>query len=389
MKKLFTTLLTFSSLLLFGQVPQGFSYQAVAFNSAGSPVVSSTVSVRISVLDNSASGTTLYTETHSKTTNASGLYSLTIGQGTPTLGTFTSINWSVNSKFVKVELDPTGGTTYTTVGTSQFLSVPFALVADTVLKPSLTNSFKGVPVVYFTDSISDSMANEIVKKEIGEHTREIYIMGCTRLTTLNINSNLPFLSIQCNHNPKLINLTLGNVKYINVMNINTNPELKSLNLPNVVSCYSLGISTCNKLELVDFSKLQNTTGNITFQTTNLKTLAFNSLVNSYSIAILNNDSLNSISLPKLANIKYLELYRNKINTVNISSIKSNMLGFDISYNKLSSTIINRLANQFVNTTPPFSNTIFKFKNQTPPAPPTGQGINDIQTLDVNNFVEVD
>jgi hypothetical protein len=66
-----------------------------------------------------------------------------------------------------------------------------------------------------------------------------------------------------------------------------------------------------------------------------------------------------------------------------------MLGFDISYNILTSTTINQLANQFVNTTPPFSNTIFKFKNQTPPAPPTGQGINDIQTLDINNFVEVD
>lgn len=134
MKKLFTTFLTFLSLFLIGQVPQGFSYQAVAFNSAGSPVVSSTVSVRISILDNSVSGTTLYTETHSKTTNGSGLYSLTIGQGTPTFGTFTSLNWAVNSKFVKVELDPTGGTTYTTVGTSQMLSVPYALIADSVLK---------------------------------------------------------------------------------------------------------------------------------------------------------------------------------------------------------------------------------------------------------------
>lgn len=142
MKKLFTTLLTLSILFTYGQVPQGFSYQAVAFNSAGSPVVSSTVSVRISILDNSASGTTLYTETHSKTTNTSGLYSLTIGQGTPTLGTFASINWAVNSKFVKVELDPTGGTTYTTVGTSQFLSVPYALIADSVIKlPLSTSSF--------------------------------------------------------------------------------------------------------------------------------------------------------------------------------------------------------------------------------------------------------
>lgn len=375
--------------ILSAQVPQGFSYQAVAFNSNGNPVASSTVSVRISILDNSASGTTLYTETHNKTTNVNGLYSLTIGQGTPTLGTFTSINWTVNSKFIKVELDPLGGTSYSTVGISQFLSVPFALVADTVLKPNLSNSFKGVPVVYFTDSISDSMANDIILKEIGEHTREIYIMGCSRLTTLNINKNLPFLSIQCNHNPKLINLTLSNVKYINIMNINTNPELKSLNFPNVVSGYSLGISGCNKLDNIDFSKLQNITGSINFQTTNLKTIAFNSLVSSYNIAILNNDSLNSVLLPKLENIKYLELYKNVISTVNISKIKNTLLGLDLSYNKLTSNTINQLANQLVNSTPPFNNVIFKLKYQTPPAPPTGQGIIDIQNLDINNFVEVD
>jgi len=120
--------------LLNAQIPQGFSYQAVAFNSSGNPVSNSSVSVRLSILDNSATGTNLYTETHNKTTNANGLYSLTIGQGTPTSGTFNTINWALNPKFLKVELDPAGGTTYTTVGTSQFLSVPFALVADSVLK---------------------------------------------------------------------------------------------------------------------------------------------------------------------------------------------------------------------------------------------------------------
>jgi hypothetical protein len=130
MKKIFLLIITLISSALFSQVPQGFSYQAVALNSAGSPVVSSTISVRISILDNSATGTNLYTETHSKTTNANGLYNLIIGQGTPISGTFSTINWALNSKFVKVELDPTGGSTFTLVGSNQLMSVPYAIYSS-------------------------------------------------------------------------------------------------------------------------------------------------------------------------------------------------------------------------------------------------------------------
>jgi hypothetical protein len=122
------------SLLLFkakAQVPQGISYQAVAFNSAGSPVVSSTISVRISILDNSATGVNLYTETHSRTTNTNGLYNLTIGQGIATSGTFSAINWVANSKFLKVELDPAGGTAFSLVGSSELMSVPYAFHCGT------------------------------------------------------------------------------------------------------------------------------------------------------------------------------------------------------------------------------------------------------------------
>lgn len=123
---------------IYAQVPQGFSYQAIALNSSGSPVVNSTVSVRISILDNSPIGTTLYTETHSKSTNANGLYNLTIGQGMPTYGTFSSINWFVNLKYLSVEIDPLGGSSYLLVGSSQLLSVPYAFHSNT--SNSLTKS---------------------------------------------------------------------------------------------------------------------------------------------------------------------------------------------------------------------------------------------------------
>ncbi len=129
MKKLLLISTFLISFVTFAQVPQGISYQAIALNATGSPVVSASVGVRLSVLDNSATGTVLYTESQTKITNAQGLFSLVIGQGSPSIGTFSAINWAVNSKFLKVELDVAGGTSYVLVGTTQLLSVPYAMMA--------------------------------------------------------------------------------------------------------------------------------------------------------------------------------------------------------------------------------------------------------------------
>lgn len=116
---------------LLAQIPQGFSYQAVALNASGNVVASSPVKVRLSILDSSATGTAIYTETHNPTTNTMGLFNLTIGQGTPVTGTFAGVNWGTNSKFLKVEIDIANGNNYVLMGTSQLLSVPYAMVAGT------------------------------------------------------------------------------------------------------------------------------------------------------------------------------------------------------------------------------------------------------------------
>ncbi|WP_264520715.1 hypothetical protein [Flavobacterium sp. N1994] len=132
MKKILIIASLFLSALTFAQVPQGISYQAIAINGSGAPVVSGNVRVKLSILDTSATGTVLYSETQLKTTNAQGLFNLVIGQGTIVSGTFTAINWGTNSKFLKVEMDATGGTTYVAVGTTQLLSVPYAMHAGSV-----------------------------------------------------------------------------------------------------------------------------------------------------------------------------------------------------------------------------------------------------------------
>lgn len=91
------------------------------------------MSFKISILSGSISGIVVYSETHTgKTTNSFGLVELEIGKGSLVSGSFASIGWSGNTIFVKVEMDPAGGIAYQTIGTSQLLSVPYALQAKTV-----------------------------------------------------------------------------------------------------------------------------------------------------------------------------------------------------------------------------------------------------------------
>ena len=83
------------------------------------------VSLKVSILSGSATGTSVYTETHQKATSEFGIVNLNIGNGTLVSGSFNNIQWGNNLYFVKIELDLTGGGNYTFISTSQLLSVPY------------------------------------------------------------------------------------------------------------------------------------------------------------------------------------------------------------------------------------------------------------------------
>lgn len=131
MKKILTIFATFIVLAVFSQVPEKISYQAVIRNASNILVTNQSVGIKISILQGTATGTSVYSETHSVTTNANGLVSLQIGGGTIVSGTFSSIDWANGPYFIKTETDPNGGSSYTITGTSQLLSVPYALYAKT------------------------------------------------------------------------------------------------------------------------------------------------------------------------------------------------------------------------------------------------------------------
>lgn len=133
MSKNFYTILAAVLLTLstFAQTPEKMSYQAVVRDSGDALVSSQPVGMQISILQTSATGTLVYAETQTPTTNINGLVSLEIGTGTVLSGDFTTIDWSADSYFIKTETDPTGGSSYTITGTSQLMSVPYALYAKT------------------------------------------------------------------------------------------------------------------------------------------------------------------------------------------------------------------------------------------------------------------
>ena len=131
MKKL---LLVFSFMILslatlFAQAPQKMSYQAVVRNANSELVKNHSVSARITILQGGVSGTPVYVENHSVMTNSNGLMTLEVGDGTVVSGSMEAINWGNGPFYMKSEIDPEGGISYTIEGVQQLLSVPYALYA--------------------------------------------------------------------------------------------------------------------------------------------------------------------------------------------------------------------------------------------------------------------
>jgi hypothetical protein len=125
----FIILMLLIGICLCAQSPQRISYQAIIRNANGKLLQNSPVGMKISILQGSATGTVVYSETHHVTTNDNGMITLEIGGGTPT-GSFADINWATGTFWLKTETDPSGSTNYTITGTSQLLSVPYSLYSQ-------------------------------------------------------------------------------------------------------------------------------------------------------------------------------------------------------------------------------------------------------------------
>jgi hypothetical protein len=128
MKKLYTLLALVITTITFAQAPQGFNYQATVRNSAGALIVNQNVNFKFNIMLNSATSLPVFSETHMAPTDDLGQVNLVIGQGTATTGSFSTINWANGNYYLGIELNTGAG--YVAMGTTQLLSVPYALYAN-------------------------------------------------------------------------------------------------------------------------------------------------------------------------------------------------------------------------------------------------------------------
>ena len=144
------------------------NYQAVIRNSSGTIIANQSIGIRIKILQSSANGSTVYNETFTPTTNAYGMVSLQIGTGSVVSGSFSSIDWGNNSYFVETAADVLGGSNYSVISTTQFMSVPYALYAKSAGSSPSDNDWRetGSNIYRSTGNVGIGTTNPSYKLEV-------------------------------------------------------------------------------------------------------------------------------------------------------------------------------------------------------------------------------
>ena len=222
MKKVILLLTLSFSLLNFVNAqnpPNAFNYSAVARNAAGQPIATTTIGIQITILKSSPTGALQYSENHFVNTDAFGLFNLVIGAGAVQNGSMATIDWSNDNYYLKVGMDAAGGNNFLIMGTTQLLSVPYALHAKTA--ESLinnTNQSFAMPTVLTTAALNIQPNSATVTGTINPNgllTDNIqFEYGTTTAYGNIINASTSFLSGNASTqvNATLLNL-LGNTTY--------------------------------------------------------------------------------------------------------------------------------------------------------------------------------
>lgn len=152
MKKLFTiSIFVLLSVCLYAQVPQAINFQAIARDGFGNPMINTNIQIRLSVIDSSLGGSTVYQELRALQTNAYGSFSFQIGVAPAftTIGTFQGIDWVTGDKHLKIDYDPTNTFTFTlSLGVIKFVTVPYAFAAQEVVYIDATGAQNGDALVF-------------------------------------------------------------------------------------------------------------------------------------------------------------------------------------------------------------------------------------------------
>ena len=182
--------LLFTGLVNAQKPPNAFNYSAVARNVSGQPIANTVIGIQITILKTTPSGVSQYSENHFVNTDAFGLFNLVIGAGALQSGSMATIDWSNDNYYLKVGMDATGGTNFLTMGTTQLLSVPYAMYAKSagsvsggLVMPTVTTNVTAITSnsATFGGAISNANGNQIVERGIVYSTSPNPYLGSNKI----------------------------------------------------------------------------------------------------------------------------------------------------------------------------------------------------------------
>jgi len=282
MKNTFAILTLFITTTIFaqwgwgsGQAPQGFNYQATVRNNSGQLLLNQMVLVKFTILQDSAKGAIVYSENQSVKTDDLGHINIVVGQGTATVGTFASIYWASGTYYMGIELNTGNG--YVEMGTTQLLSVPYALYALN----SGTSKTLGRPTVYITGNITNEQAAAQLTLELGTQTDNVYVVNTTGLTAIDLSAISSLTNLVIKNNENLIDVNLSGLsRTIDVLGISNNPLLTTLSFPAYTSSDGeFFIDENATLTSLSFPILKPTGFYINFSSNALPSLQINTILN--------------------------------------------------------------------------------------------------------------
>src|SRR3989339_473769 len=206
---LFNLILFFSILKsdnVFSQAPNLINYQGVARNAAGNPLQNQTIYLRVNIRTGSSQGVIQFSETRSVKTNAWGLFAVQIGSPgfMSSIGTLAGVTWMQGDKFMEVEIDPTASNNYINLGSTQLLSVPYALNAVSAGTAS--------PIGGAGGDLSGSYPNPTIANN---KITSLKLADSSVVTSKVANYSITDIKIESVSGSKIIGDIIGNAKNVN------------------------------------------------------------------------------------------------------------------------------------------------------------------------------
>lgn len=349
MKKLVTFFALLFSITIFAQAPQGFNYQATVRNNTGALIVNQNVYFKFNIIQGSSTSLPVFTEIHYVPTDELGQVNLVIGQGTASLGSFATIDWSLGSYFLGIELNTGSG--YTAMGTTQLLSVPYALYAQNSGNAT-TPTIPSLASVLAVNNSANNLAITNVANPINNQDAATKSYVDTQITANAIPNGTSIGDLLSwngtTWQPIANNSAFGGRSTIyitgNITNAQAAQQIAQQAGPNTENIKILNTSG---LTQVNISGLINLISIRIENNTTLQSVIFNDLTETVEINIYNNGALENVSFPNLLknHVIFRINYCNNLNTLNLpllQDIYNPLFSLEISYGNLTQLLLPNL-----------------------------------------------